>query len=68
MKTTADMGVPILGQLPLVPHVSSGSDQGVPVLLKTPKNDRQDLLEYQDVMKSIAQNIWTRINSKSVRA
>lgn len=62
VKTTAETGVPVLGQLPLVPYVSSGGDQGIPALLQSPGSDRKDLLEVQAVMESIAQTVWGELN------
>ncbi|KAF8758508.1 WD40 repeats protein [Rhizoctonia solani] len=45
IKTTSEMGVPVLGQLPLAPHVSSGGDQGIPAMIQSSADDRKELGE-----------------------
>ncbi|KAG8691846.1 hypothetical protein FRC11_007812 [Ceratobasidium sp. 423] len=58
LRTTSEMGVPVLGQLPLAPHVSSGGDQGVPAMVQTSTDDRKELGEVQSTMQTMAQRIW----------
>lgn len=56
------MGAPVLGQLPLVPYVSSGGDEGIPAVLGVTKSESKDSLEVQIVMRSIADTVWRAIN------
>lgn len=49
------MSTSVLGELPLVPSVSSGGDSGVPVVL-TP--DGESSSEVQSVMKDIARKVY----------
>ncbi|ELU44517.1 vacuolar membrane protein [Rhizoctonia solani AG-1 IA] len=58
IKTTSEMGVPVLGQLPLAPHVSSGGDQGIPAMIQSSADDRKELGEVQHTMQTVAQRIW----------
>ncbi|KAF8610168.1 P-loop containing nucleoside triphosphate hydrolase protein [Ceratobasidium sp. AG-I] len=62
LKATSEMGAPVLGQLPLVPYVSSGGDEGTPAVLGANKSESQDSLEVQVVMRSVAEAVWGAIN------
>jgi ATP-binding protein involved in chromosome partitioning len=47
----------VTGEIPLVPSVSSGGDQGVPVVAQTGKDGE----EIRTVMSSVAQHVWRSI-------
>jgi ATP-binding protein involved in chromosome partitioning len=47
----------VTGEIPLVPSVSSGGDQGVPVVAQTGKDGEQ----IRTVMSSVAQHVWRSI-------
>ncbi|QRV86136.1 cytosolic Fe-S cluster assembly factor NBP35 [Ceratobasidium sp. AG-Ba] len=47
VKTTNDMGAPLLGQLPLIPSISSGGDRGVPALLISESDGSTDIASSQ---------------------
>ena len=46
-----ELGVPLLGQVPLVPAVREGGDRGVPVVVSDPSS------EAGQVFKAIAQRV-----------
>ena len=54
--TAAQLGVNVLGELPLVPGVSESSDQGFPHMLA--RGDSQDDKRWKDVMQTIAGSVW----------
>lgn len=49
------MSTSVLGELPLIPSVSSGGDSGVPVVLAS---QNESSLEVQRVMKEIARKVY----------
>jgi len=54
--TTADaLGTSLLGQVPLVPSIRAGGDQGVPVVVGAPQS------EPADVFRTIAQTLLNRL-------
>ncbi|OSX62455.1 hypothetical protein POSPLADRAFT_1142964 [Postia placenta MAD-698-R-SB12] len=55
----ARAGVPVLGELPLVPGVSAGSDRGVPFALLGDVNaDAGGAREWRDTMRAVAAQVW----------
>jgi ATP-binding protein involved in chromosome partitioning len=38
-ELAADLGVPLLGQIPLVPALRSGGDQGAPIVVADPDDE-----------------------------
>jgi len=61
-RATADrLGMEVLGELPLVPGVSSSGDEGIPYALLT--DERRELdghagLQWKDTMAAVAAKIW----------
>lgn len=62
IKTAIDMGAPVLGQLPLIPSVSSGGDEGTPAMLCPEEGGFANVTEVQSAMRSIAELVWKQIN------
>ncbi|KAJ9110789.1 hypothetical protein QFC20_002830 [Naganishia adeliensis] len=55
-----DMSLDVLGEIPLVPSVSSGGDRGVPVVAQSGKEGE----EIRGVMASVAQHVWRTIQGR----
>ncbi|KAG8755837.1 hypothetical protein FRC12_010758 [Ceratobasidium sp. 428] len=62
VKATSEMGVPVLGQLPIVPYVSSGGDEGHPAILGSSGAKSPQVAEVQGVIRSVAEAVWKQIN------
>ena len=63
----SDVGVPILGELPLVPEVNKGGDVGVPYMLTSLSSNKagnkgDDLdqagKQWRDTMSNVAKRLW----------
>jgi ATP-binding protein involved in chromosome partitioning len=60
--STADaLGTSLLGQVPLVPSIRAGGDQGVPVVVSAPQS------EPADVFRAIAQTLLNRLAKVQVQ-
>ena len=66
-RAASDVGVPILGELPLVPEVNKGGDAGVPYMLTSlpsikagNKGDDLDQAgkQWRDTMSNVAKRLW----------
>ncbi|KAG9098061.1 hypothetical protein FS749_004789 [Ceratobasidium sp. UAMH 11750] len=62
IKVTDEMGAPVLGELPLIPYVSSGGDKGLPAVLGSSGDESTNVAEVREVMRSIAESVWKQIN------
>lgn len=66
--TAARLGVDVLGELPLVPGVSSGGDQGVPyALVGDTEKQAQDGVggaDWKATMESVAGKVWSSLLHK----
>ena len=72
-RAASDVGVPILGELPLVPEVNKGGDTGVPFMLSSYSGNstfeakgKEDTLdqagkEWRDTMFNVAQQLWRNL-------
>lgn len=59
------MGMEVLGELPLVPGVSSSGDAGVPYGLVTDERRKHDGLagsQWRETMASVADKVWTNLH------
>ncbi len=55
------MGIPVLGELPLVTSVSTGGDRGIPVVIGSVgdlSGDSRPSHDVRGVMANIAKNVW----------
>ncbi|KAI5452332.1 hypothetical protein NCC49_000894 [Naganishia albida] len=59
-RIAEDMSLDVLGEIPLVPSVSSGGDQGVPVVAQNGKEGE----EIRRVMERVAGNVWRTIQGR----
>jgi ATP-binding protein involved in chromosome partitioning len=53
------LGVNVIGELPLVPRVSTSSDAGLPFMLSTDTLGGGEI--WRDVMKNAAAKVWQSI-------
>ncbi|KZS89133.1 P-loop containing nucleoside triphosphate hydrolase protein [Sistotremastrum niveocremeum HHB9708] len=60
-KIAEEQNIPMLGQLPLVPSVSSSGDKGVPEVLLNPTS------EFANVMKGAAESVWNSLTKPRTR-
>jgi ATP-binding protein involved in chromosome partitioning len=58
-KAASEMGLDVLGHLPLVTQVSDGGDAGRPVMVQT-SDDGQEIRE---TMRSVAKRCWEFVES-----
>jgi len=65
--TAAQLGLSVLGELPLVQGVSSGGDRGVPYALVV--NEKMNTLdgtggaEWKSTMENVASRVWSLLSS-----
>ena len=57
-KISADLGVPLLGQLPLSMHIRQHADGGIPTVRAAPESAASEL--YRDAARHLAARLWTR--------
>ncbi|KAF7977554.1 hypothetical protein HWV62_3346 [Athelia sp. TMB] len=63
-STAAQVGVDVLGELPLVPGVSSGGDEGVPYALTSrTEKDGAGGAEWRSTMDAIAARVWASLSN-----
>ncbi|KAH8119413.1 P-loop containing nucleoside triphosphate hydrolase protein [Phellopilus nigrolimitatus] len=62
-RAASDVGTPILGELPLVPEVSTGGDKGVPFMLNPPGDSHNRAEEeWKKVMLDISNKLWDALD------
>jgi ATP-binding protein involved in chromosome partitioning len=64
MKTAQDYEVPYLGSIPLEPHVRSGGDDGLPVVLAQP--DSEVAATFRHIAGELAREVAIASQSKAV--
>ncbi|KZT00335.1 P-loop containing nucleoside triphosphate hydrolase protein [Laetiporus sulphureus 93-53] len=64
-RATAErLGTPILGELPLVPEVSTGGDHGVPLVLAGNSDGGDGARKWREVMDDVAKKVWTSLEER----
>lgn len=58
-RAATEMGLDVLGQLPLVTQVSDGGDAGRPVMVQTSQQGE----EVRETMRSVARRCWEFVQS-----
>lgn len=58
-KAASDLSPDVLGELPLVPLISSGGDRGMPAILAPPEVGEADVAK--SVMLEIARVVWSKV-------
>lgn len=51
------MSLTVLGKIPLVPAISQGGDQGIPITVR----DSKDGDETREVIKKVARAVWDSV-------
>lgn len=54
----SDLSLDLLGEIPIVPAISSGGDKGVPVMVQTGSEGD----ETRRAMRDVARAVWTSLN------
>jgi ATP-binding protein involved in chromosome partitioning len=58
LRTAREVGVPVLGELPLVQSVNAGGDAGVPFMLTASTHSDRASKEWQSTMVDVASKLW----------
>ena len=59
-KLSEELGIPLLGEIPLDPEVRKGGDEGLPIVVRTPESPQAR------AFREMAGAVATRIGSLSV--
>lgn len=64
IKASTDLGLDILGQLPLVPLISEGGDRGQPIMVQGDERGE----EVRSVMHTVGRRVWEYLSTSTAPA